>query len=124
MNCIDDHSELYVMLMMMLILLNTNTNTNTIISYIDGVLRIRVMVIKKTENTPMYNELFTIRSYDNVEYVERLRNSRMFISLPTVLMGRHEIWNDVCRILFQCPRYWVGIESRSKNEINDLILNI
>lgn len=37
----------------------------------------RVMVIKKTENTPLYDERITIRAYDNAEYVERLRNSRM-----------------------------------------------
>ena len=43
------------------------------------VIIVRVMIMKKTENTPMYNELFTIRAYDNVEYVERLRNSRMFL---------------------------------------------
>ena len=82
----------------------------TISMYMLVVLIFRVMIIKKTENTPMYNELFTIRAYDNVEYVERLRNSRKFTSTISILMSRHEVWNDVRRILFQCSWNWVGIK--------------
>ena len=55
------------------------------INYIVDNLHNRVMIIKKTENTPMYNEQFTIRAYDNVEYVERLRNSRIVSYSPVFL---------------------------------------
>lgn len=39
------------------------------------------MVLKKTDLLPTYDESVTERGYDNVEYVEKIRYSSIFVFL-------------------------------------------
>lgn len=39
------------------------------------------MVLKKTEQLPRYDESITERGYDNVEFVEKIRHSSIFVIL-------------------------------------------
>ena len=43
------------------------------------------MVLKKTNSLPRYDESIVQRGYDNIEYVEKIRNSSWFFVIFVIL---------------------------------------
>lgn len=63
-----------------------------------------VLIMRKGESTPLYDESIVVRGYDYVEYVNRIRFSG---KLPLSILDRFQVW-DVVRWVF-LPSSWSGV---------------
>ena len=54
-----------------------------------------VLILRKGEKTPLYDESIVVRGYDNVEYVNRIRFSGW---IGQLVFHRLQVWDAVCGV--------------------------
>lgn len=72
---------------------------------LEGKVRHRYMVLKKSGNFPRYDERVTERGFDNVEYVEKIRHMSRSLA---VVWSRCEDGPVSSEFLF--PSEWSGVD--------------